>query len=139
MNLLLDALGGNVKPAGRDKWLARCPVHNDRHFAMGIMLASNGKILIRCNGCEATGLDVYEVLGLRNKEGMKELNGGDDFTPDPNYVRQEIRDNLREDRVFMKMYNKSVARGDKILWEDQKRKKLAVARIAGIEAKWGNI
>ena len=136
MNLLLDALGSDIKPAGQDKWVARCPVHSDSDMATSIKMLSDGRVIAHCHACGANGYDIYVSLGLDTKAGLDELNGGKGV--DPNYMPQGIRDNLNEDRVFMRLYDKSVKAGERIMWEDQKRHKLAVARIAGIEAKYGD-
>ena len=132
MNLLLDALGSDIKPAGQDKWVARCPVHSDKDFAMSIKQLSDGRILAHCHACAANGLDLYRELNL----SLDELHGGREN--DHSHMPQGIRDNLNEDRVFMRLYDKSVKAGERIMWVDQKRQKLAVARIAGIEAKYGD-
>jgi hypothetical protein len=52
VNALLDKLDG-VKQTGQDKWLAKCPAHNDRNASFGIKRTTEGAILINCfAGCD---------------------------------------------------------------------------------------
>ena len=46
-----------------NKWLARCPAHNDRSPSLGIKQTGEGKILIHCfSGCAVT--DIVGAIGL---------------------------------------------------------------------------
>ncbi len=132
MNLLLAALGKDIKPSGRDRWLARCPVHNDKDFAMSITMLNSGKILACCHACGANGEAMYEALCIDKGE----LSNWSDKNQD--YISPKMLEELTEDRRFMLNYNRAIDKGDKLAWVDIKRHKLAVARIAGIEAKFGD-
>jgi len=49
---LLDRLQG-VKRTAPDRWLARCPAHEDRHPSLSIRELDDGMVLLRCwAGCE---------------------------------------------------------------------------------------
>lgn len=134
MRLILDALGSNVKPRGRDKWIARCPVHNDKDFAMSITLINDGRVIAHCHACGANGFDMVNALMLGPK-GLDELNGGLD--KDPNWVHPDRMATHNEDLIFLKMYAKEVEAGRVILWEDKKRHRISVARVAGYNEKYG--
>lgn len=59
--MLLSRLDG-VRETGPDRWLARCPAHDDRHPSLSIRDAGD-RVLIHCfGGCAAA--DVVAALGL---------------------------------------------------------------------------
>ena len=68
---LLDKLDG-VKRTGPDRWIARCPGHDDRHASLSIREADDDKTLIHCfAGCSvheivaAVGLDLSDLFPPR--------------------------------------------------------------------------
>lgn len=59
---LLERLEG-VRPNGRGRWMARCPVHEDRSPSLSIRETDDGTILLHCFAqCPAT--DVVTAIGL---------------------------------------------------------------------------
>ncbi len=59
---LLSALDG-VKRIGVDRWLTRCPAHDDRRPSLSVRELDDGRLLVHCwSGC-ATG-DVLAAVGL---------------------------------------------------------------------------
>jgi hypothetical protein len=59
---LLDRLE-SVKQTGPDRWLARCPAHQDRSPSLSIRELGDGRVLVYCfAGCEAS--DVLTAVGL---------------------------------------------------------------------------
>lgn len=52
-----------VKRRGSGRWLACCPVHNDKTPSLSIR-DDNGTILIHCFGCGASGVDVCGAIGV---------------------------------------------------------------------------
>lgn len=53
-----------VKKTGAQKWIARCPAHDDKRPSLNVREVDDGTLLIRCwSGCGAT--DVVEAVGLR--------------------------------------------------------------------------
>lgn len=129
MNKLIAALGSDIKPRGRDKWIARCPIHGDKDFAMSVEQAADGSVIAHCFACGANGLDLYRHLGL----DLDELFGGKQRDTIPN----SVRDDLSNDKFFAAVYESDIKKGIKPTWNDQKRYKLAKARIKGIKEKWG--
>lgn len=59
---LLDRLDA-VRPAGPDKWIARCPCHDDKKPSLRIAQGDTGA-LVFCDPCSAKGGDVCDALGL---------------------------------------------------------------------------
>ncbi|OAI16561.1 hypothetical protein A1359_07905 [Methylomonas lenta] len=61
INKVLERLSG-VKKSGADKWLAKCPAHDDRSPSLGIKLVDD-KILVHCfAGCSVD--DIVQSIGL---------------------------------------------------------------------------
>ena len=53
-----------VKRTGQDRWLAKCPSHEDRTASLSIRELDDGRVLVHC----FAGCDVHEVVssvGLR--------------------------------------------------------------------------
>src|SRR5689334_137650 len=52
-----------VIPAGKDKWSARCPAHEDRRRSLSI-LRTPDRLLVKCHaGCKTD--EVVSTLGIR--------------------------------------------------------------------------
>ena len=52
-----------VKQTGKDRWLACCPAHPDKHPSLNIRETPDGTVLIKCfTGCGAA--DVVAAVGL---------------------------------------------------------------------------
>ena len=65
---LLGRLDG-VRPRGRDRWRARCPVcGGDNATKLSIALAPSGATLVHCFSCGASGPQVCEALGVDPSE-----------------------------------------------------------------------
>ena len=60
--VLLDRLQG-VRHTARDRWIARCPSHDDRSPSLSVRELEDGRTLIKCfAGCGA--IDVLSAVGL---------------------------------------------------------------------------
>jgi len=127
MNNLLNALGDRVKPAGKN-YIARCPVHDDKDFAMSIKQKNDGSLTIQCYACSANGLDLYRFYGLE----LDELFGYRAMNKTKEWIPPRIKDQYDEDRLVVAMFEGS----SQPTWQDRKRYRLAVARIKGTEDKF---
>jgi len=131
MQNLLNALGSNVKPAGRDKWIAKCSVHNDKDFAMSIKLNADNSVVAYCHACEANGFDLYRSLGL----DLDELFGGKQ--KEGTFVPNLIKDQLQDAKWFCAIFEADEKQGVNITLADKRNYKLQKARIKGIQRKFG--
>lgn len=52
-----------VRPNGKDKWIARCPAHDDRDPSLSVSETPDGRVLVKCFGGCGT-LDVITAVGL---------------------------------------------------------------------------
>jgi len=124
---LLAALGSDIKKQGKG-WTAKCPVHNDKDFAMSIKECADGSILAHCHSCGASGLDLYRTLEL----DLGELFGKK-LEKDDCYMPHEIKEKYELDKIVVFIHEKGKV--EKTL-ADRKRYKLAVARIKGTKDKY---
>ncbi len=63
----LLALLDGVRTTGGDRWLCKCPSHEDRSPSLSVRETSDGTILLKCfAGCSA--LEVVHALGLELKD-----------------------------------------------------------------------
>ncbi|MBU2843765.1 hypothetical protein HF671_14015 [Acidithiobacillus thiooxidans] len=62
MDKVLSSLD-SVKKTAPDRWIAKCPAHNDRRPSLSIREAEDGKVLLKCwSGCGAA--EIVNALGL---------------------------------------------------------------------------
>lgn len=60
---ILERLG-RVKKVGTDRWLAKCPAHEDKSPSLSITDKGDGRVLVHCfAGCEVG--NVLAAIGLR--------------------------------------------------------------------------
>jgi len=128
MKQLLATLGNNIKPRGKD-WIARCPIHNDKDFAMSVRQNPDGSVMAHCFACGANGLDLYKTLNLDLDElfGCKQQ---DQVAP------QFIKDQYQEDKFFIAIFDADTSKGMHPTLKDKRRYRLAQARIDGIRQKY---
>lgn len=65
----------NVRAAGAGKWMARCPVHDDRQNSLSIATGDDGRALVRCFAACDTG-QIVAALGLTLADLFPEGGGG---------------------------------------------------------------
>ena len=119
MNKLIAALGNNIRKSGKN-WIARCPVHNDKDFAMSIKEDGN-RVLAHCFACGANGLALYRALDLP----LDELMGGEQ----ENTVPRHVIEKAKEDRWFIAIYESDVKKGIKPTLNEKRRYRMAKERI----------
>ena len=58
-----------VSPAGANKWVARCPAHDDGNPSLGVAVGDDGRILVHCYaGCRAE--EIVAAMGLKMSDLM---------------------------------------------------------------------
>ena len=115
-----------VKANGNNKWVALCPVHDDRTASMGIKECSDGTVLMNCFACGANGMEIAEAAGVSSSEL---------FPPDsgrPTGPSREQRATIETDKVIMMIYEADKRGGREQTLADYKRYKLARERHAAM-------
>ena len=115
-----------VRPTGKGRWIACCPVHQDKTPSMSIT-ESNDSVLMHCHSCEANGKDVCERFDIDPMELF-----GKDFVAGSGQPRIPAADILRcldYEILFMSCVNRQLLAGQPLLKEDTERLKIAAKRI----------
>lgn len=129
----LDALLGRlekVKQTGRDRWMACCPAHQDRHPSLSIAETHDGTILIHDFGGCPPG-DVLAAVGMRlvdlfpNKASQHANRGSL-----PDWKRRRFRAALDRELLVIEIAQHDIATGRQLSAEDADRVALASERIS---------
>ena len=124
-----------LRPNGKDKWRARCPVHNGSNAtALSIVQWSDGAFGIKCFSCGADGPEVFRALGLPLDELFGDKNKLAYIKPTVSRVQME---QLNEDQIFVAIYDAAKDRGEQIKLTDHKRYRLSINRIEGVKGLMG--
>jgi hypothetical protein len=126
---LLDRLTG-VKQIKPDRWLARCPAHDDRAPSLVITETSDGTLLIRCwAGCSAA--DIVAAVGLDLKDLFPARFDGHAYrkAKAPRYSAREITQTVMTEAMVLTLGYRAVQRGESLPLWDLARLELAVQTI----------
>lgn len=118
---LIDRLD-KVRQTGPDKWIARCPAHDDGRPSLSIRDA-NGKILLTCfAGCTAS--EIVSALGLK----LSDL-----FSDACDKTRRTRRDPAAEhERLVLEIARADMKRGTELNATDTGRVELALNRLEAV-------
>lgn len=131
MSALLDRLEG-LKQTGPDRWLARCPGHDDKSPSLSLRRVHD-RWLVHCfAGCDAS--DVLAAVGL----SLSDL-----FSRPLAHQHKPVRTShshaailalrtLRSDSLFVAICGERVAEGNILTAEDRDKLCAAVGRIRRI-------
>ena len=128
LDQLLDRLH-KVKPAGKNKWTACCPVHKDRSPSMSIK-DDGDLVLIHCHACQADGLEVVKALGLPTKV----LFHGATVS---GRVPNAVMDMAQTAVFYCDLYEQEVARGTKMTLKEKREYKRSLQLRRTYEANKG--
>ena len=124
---LLDRLQ-KVRPTGKDKWVACCPVHGDKNPSMSVA-EKDGRVLCHCFSCGANGLKVIQALGLPPSVLFeKPLEQG--------YIPKRIQEEAEIDRLVIAGAEQMRKQGKRLSYKDFKRERLAKARLEVLEERF---
>jgi|GEM_PF-5966750 len=120
---------------------ARCPFHDEKTPSFTV---AEHKQMFYCFGCGAAGdaigfLVKYDNLNFVEAVKSLAVNCGVDID-DSNHravAPRAIIEQYKEDSAIVKIYEYDSSEEKNINYEDKKRYRLAVARIKGIEDKFG--
>lgn len=123
---LLDRLD-KVRPSGKDRWVACCPVHGDKNPSMSVA-EKDGRVLCHCFSCGANGLEVIKALGLAASVLFdKPLESG--------HIPKRVYEEAEIDRLVILGAEQMRAQGKRLTYKDFKRERLAKARLEVLEEK----
>jgi hypothetical protein len=108
-----------VKQHG-DQYYACCPVHDDKSPSMGIT-EKEGKVLIHCFSCGATGQEVMEAIGLPISALFRDKKRGD--------IPNEMIEKAKEDVWYIEIFENEKRKGTRITYNEWKRYRLAKERV----------
>lgn len=108
-----------VKQHG-DQYYACCPVHDDKSPSMGIT-EKEGKVLIHCFSCGATGQEVMEAIGLPVSALFRDKKRGD--------IPNEMVEKAKEDVWYIEIFENEKRKGTRITYNEWKRYRLAKERV----------
>lgn len=108
-----------VKQHG-DQYYACCPVHDDKSPSMGIT-EKEGKVLIHCFGCGATGQEVMEAIGLPVSALFRDKKRGD--------IPNKLIEKAKEDVWYIEVFENEKRKGSRITYNEWKRYRLAKERV----------
>ncbi len=130
-----------IKKTGPDRWIARCPAHDDRQPSLSIKEADDGKILLKCwTGCGAS--DVVNALGL----SLADLFPGDRHTVTntgpvrrPSFDYRDAMTGVAHEILVSRLIIEAVNSGQEMDAESLDRLALAETRISDALSATGGV
>ncbi|MFM8342189.1 MAG: hypothetical protein ACKN9F_08225 [Methylomonas sp.] len=124
VNSFLNQLHG-VKQTGPNKWLARCPAHDDRSPSLAIRVADDDKVLVHCfGGCSVS--EVLDSVGLELSDLFPKQTTNSKPQNKPRFNASElIRLCVQESMILVVAISDCLA-GKSLSDEDQARVERAV-------------
>jgi hypothetical protein len=129
---ILDRLQG-VRQSGADRWIARCPAHEDKSPSLSIREKDDGRVLIHCFGGCTSG-DVLAALGLRFNDLFDKPLGH--YLPPIRggfHARELLELNGHEASVVTELAERAAA-GEALSLDDLQRLRTAAARLGQAQA-----
>tara|TARA_R110000803_G_scaffold60838_3_gene120360 strand:+ start:7240 stop:7647 length:408 start_codon:yes stop_codon:yes gene_type:complete len=123
-----------VKVTGKDKWLARCPAHEDGSPSLALRQIDD-RVLIHCfAGCSAP--DIMASMGLTLDDLFEEK-----FVPSNGIKRPfpaiDILRAVKSDMVFLKLYAQKLKAGKMTSETDEKHLDFVTKRLTAAVAAGG--
>jgi hypothetical protein len=131
---LLSHLDG-VKRTGTNRWLAKCPAHDDRKASLAIRELDDGRILLHdFAGCEPE--HVLSAVGLSFNDLFPERAIGENLPKERRpFPAADVLRAIRFEALVVVCAAKMLANGEALTEADRERLNAASARIgAALEA-----
>lgn len=111
-----------VKSRGHNKWIACCPVHDDKSPSLAISLAEGDRLLFHCFGCGANGIEICKALDINPVELFPkyQVNYKRERVPFP---ADQILSALAHEATILELAANDMAHGKKV-----NEQRVAVAR-----------
>ncbi len=123
-----------VKKVGPDKWIARCPAHDDKNPSLSIK-DSGGTVLLKCWSAGCGAMDIVGALGLDPSELFPPNDGS--WQPDQKrhagFAKFTAMDGLRclsHEGGLISIMAADMAEGKVLSIKERERLEVACGRIA---------
>ena len=125
----------SAKPSGKNRWMARCPAHEDKYPSLSVRRFDDDAISVKCfSGC--TTAEILSAVGLNPSDLFPQNELPRDYpfqrprTKSIPYL--EILTNLREDLLALSVGFGKLKQGHLLTLEDLERLDTAALRIYSI-------
>lgn len=146
VSVILNALQ-KVKRTGQGRYVALCPVHDDRKPSMAITETTEGGVLIHCFACGANGAEVCNALGIDQSELFPPRLDNDYKNvrkkPPLLFTDRQLLECIEFETLIVALCAKEIAQGKQLSQSDAKRVETAYKRITAavnyqknIETDW---
>jgi len=120
-----------VRRVKNGRYVACCPVHDDKKPSLSITETSDDKIIMHCFGCGANGLEVCNALAVDVSclfpDDTKNYHKNDDNVrnrdPMSQFVAEQVVLNIQDDVLFVAFLARDLASGASICESDIERLK----------------
>ena len=130
INRLISRLDG-VKQTGPQRYLARCPAHDDKRPSLSITETDDGTLLVKCwAGC--TALEVVNAIGLELKDlfpASAKQHHKASLRPGERWIPRDVLNAIAHEVVVVMIAAERQLQGNRLSDEDQSRLQLASKRI----------
>jgi hypothetical protein len=125
---LLARLDG-VRKTGPDRWLARCPAHDDRKASLAIRELPDGRVLVKCFAeCETEC--VLSAVGLDFSALYPPRPLGDCIQPVRRpFPAADVLQAVSFEALFVLMCARTINQGETLCDTDRARLLIAVSRL----------
>lgn len=135
---LIDRLD-KVKKTGPDRWIARCPSHDDNGPSLAIRETEDGTVLVKCfAGCGAA--DVVAAVGLELKDLFPETNRETfrkSLQPRERWIPRDVLHTVASEALVVVIAVQNLKAGKCLHHEDVARLETAASRLRAAAAEVG--
>jgi hypothetical protein len=126
--ILLDRLEG-VRKTGPDRWIARCPAHEDRRASLSVRETGDGRTLLHCFAlCRPD--EVLGAIGMDWSALFPVDWAGRTFKKAPGIPARDVLEALELESLVVSVIATDMLEKREIRQEDFERLKLASSRIS---------
>ena len=116
---ILNTLNG-VKRKSQGRYVALCPVHNEKTPSLAITDAGDGKVLLHCFGCGAGAIEIISALGIEISEIFPErdrFDCGKSARVKPVFTSQQLLTAIHYEAIVVMIVASDILNGKKADFE----------------------
>lgn len=129
--ILLSRLD-KVRPAGRGRWMARCPAHEDKTPSLSIRETDDGRLLLHDFGQGCAAVDIVSAVGLTLADLFPEpltAHRAGSIQPHHWHAAREALRSIQFEVLLVAVASENIVRGQILSKDDRGRLALATRRI----------